>query len=214
MGRIMNINQNLLTVSMLIGTAVSVFVSGFADFTNQCDEIQDQVLRLHILANSDSDEDQAVKLALRDYIIDDLTYIFADCGSAGDAAITAKAHLSLITEKANAFLRTSGVDYTAQAEVTDMYFTTRVYESTTMPAGDYKALRLTLGKAEGKNWWCVLFPPLCLSFASEKPVFISQDKQKSIPAGANHMEADSQSEEDTGKLQIKFALYEWLRGLF
>jgi stage II sporulation protein R len=210
----MNINQNLLTISMLIGTAVSVLITGFADFTHQCDEIQEQVLRLHILANSDSDEDQAVKLALRDYIIGDLSYIFADCGSASDAAAAAKAHLPLIAEKANAFLRTSGVDYTAQAEVTEMYFTTRVYESTTLPAGDYTALRLTLGEAEGKNWWCVLFPPLCLSFASEEPVFLPQIKQKSIPAGVNRIQAEPENEKDSGKVQIKFALYEWLRGLF
>jgi stage II sporulation protein R len=212
-GDTMNINQNVLTLALLIGTAFSVFIAGFADFTYQCDDIQDDVLRLHILANSDSEADQAMKLALRDYIIGDLAYIFADCGSAGEAADKARSNLALITEKANEFLRTSGADYTAEAAVTKMYFTTRVYDSVTMPAGEYNALRLTLGKAAGKNWWCVLFPPLCLSFASEKPVFVAQ---KSIPAGINNIESVSSdgADEDKGGIKIKFAIYEWLRGLF
>ena len=129
---------------------------------NDYNEITENVFRLHILANSDSEEDQALKLKVRDEILSRTSYIFEGAGSALNAAEAAEINIGEIEAAARETVLSSGYDYDVRCEVTDMYFTKRVYDNITMPEGYYKALRVNIGEAEGKNWWCVMFPPLCL----------------------------------------------------
>lgn len=158
----MKINVKTAELSLLLGMAVSVFCAGFCGFSESYGDITDTVFRLHILANSDSEADQSLKLKVRDAVLEETAYIFEGKSSAEESAESAESCLDEIKSTAERVIRENGYDYSVKCEVTDMDFDTRVYDSITMPAGHYKALRITIGEAAGKNWWCVMFPPLCL----------------------------------------------------
>lgn len=119
------------------------------------------VFRLHVIANSDSEGDQAVKLQVRDAVIQAL----GEMDGAQDreqAEAYAARHLDELIAAANRVLAENGFDYSAAAEIGSFDFPEKEYGGVTFPAGEYRALRVTLGQAQGQNWWCVLFPPLCL----------------------------------------------------
>ncbi len=188
--------KRLIDIIMAAGAAAALAFGSFQNFSEECEKITENVLRLHIPANSDSETDQRIKLELRDYILDEYGERLAECNGLSDAEDSVKAMLPEIERSCQSFLESRGVPYSASAELTNMYFTTREYESLTLPAGNYDALRITLGSGEGHNWWCVIFPPLCLPAAEENTDAV-------IP------------EDFTGDgVKIKFALYEFLKGLF
>lgn len=161
---------------------ITVFIfcvlSSCVQFSAQCSEISDKVLRLHILANSDSEADQQLKLKLRDKLLESSEELLGCPMSKSDAIYCAQGNIGKIQQFCNNTLSELGSDYKAHCEITNMYFNTRTYDDCTMPAGFYDALRITIGKGEGQNWWCVLFPPICLSGAvEEKEVFSDEDEE-------------------------------------
>ncbi len=160
------INGKYAELAMLLGMAFSVFCAGFCGFAEDYRDITQTVFRLHILANSDSDEDQSLKLKVRDAVLEENSDIFEDCKSAEEAAAAAREHIDEIKSSAEKVLAENGAGYGAECGIAKMRFDDRVYGDMTMPAGEYLALRVTLGDAEGKNWWCVMFPPLCLPAVS------------------------------------------------
>ena len=149
-------------LALILGMAAAVFFAGFGSFAEDYRGITQTVFRLHILANSDSEADQALKLKVRDAVLEENSYIFKDVSSAEEAAAIAEKHIDDILHTAERVIKENGSDYAVKCEVTRMDFGNRVYGTITMPAGEYSALRITIGEAEGKNWWCVMFPPLCL----------------------------------------------------
>lgn len=198
-----------LDIAMLLGAAAAIIIAVFADFTAQCEKIEDSVFRLHILANSDSAFDQRIKYELRDYIIEDLGYIFSKAQNKNTAKAFAGRSIGLITERANSFLREKGCDYEAYCVVGKSEFGTRKYGSYTLPAGEYDCLKIMLGKGEGKNWWCVLYPDICLKAVSERSIFptrtLYEKKKQSMKLTAQSKRQD---------IEIKFAIFEWLRNIF
>ncbi|MDR0983641.1 MAG: stage II sporulation protein R [Ruminococcus sp.] len=154
-----------LQIAMLIGFILSIIATDFQSFAKSYNEIQTNVLRMHILANSDSEKDQSVKLKVRDEILKILSDIFSDCENEKDAEKSAKSNLKEIENLANRVLEENGFSYKAQAEVVNMPFDERNYGNWTMPAGDYNAVRITLGEAAGQNWWCLMYPALCVPLA-------------------------------------------------
>lgn len=146
-------------------TVITATASGFSAFAQQCDDIRGRVLRLHILANSDSSADQALKLKVRDKILACSGELFGNAPNKAQAEAQAKANLAKIQQVAQDEVKAEGYSYPVKAMLTNMYFTTRTYGDVTLPAGDYDAVRVTIGSAQGHNWWCVLFPPLCLPAA-------------------------------------------------
>lgn len=137
-------------------------------FETQCSEISEDVFRLHILANSDSDEDQSLKLKVRDEVLEYTEDLFNSASSKEEAEKIISDNLQSISNVAYRTLLENGYDYTVTAEITNMYFTTRYYESYTLPSGMYDALRITIGEGEGHNWWCVMYPSICISSVEEK----------------------------------------------
>jgi stage II sporulation protein R len=129
--------------------------------------IFDNVIRLHILAYDDSDEAQALKLKVRDAILENCGHLFSSQEDVCQAEEALMDNLPLIESIANQVLAENGVEYKATAEFGIEEYPTRVYEGFTLPAGSYRSLRLLLGNGEGQNWWCVLFPPLCTNAASQ-----------------------------------------------
>ncbi len=119
-------------------------------------------LRLHVVANSNSPEDQAVKLKVRDDLLAFSGESMANAKSGGEAEDYILSHIGEITQNANNVLNGGGFDYTAAASVGEFYFPEKKYGDTVYPAGKYRALKIVLGDGKGDNWWCVIFPPLCI----------------------------------------------------
>lgn len=123
------------------------------------------VLRLHIIADSDSTPDQNIKLSVRDLVLEKYSASLAKYTNKAEALSAAKALIPDIEKDVNKYLKTCS-DYTAKVTVEDSYFPTKTYGEYSLPRGNYTALCIRLGKAEGENYWCVLFPPLCLGASS------------------------------------------------
>ena len=153
-------------LAVVVGLLCAIFAS-MAHFEAACDDLRQNVLRLHIIANSDSEEDQAVKLLVRDKILEESTDIFAGETDLKRAEEKAAERLNEFCETAEKVLRENGFSYGASAGIGDSYFETREYEDFTLPAGNYRSLIIRLGKAQGKNWWCVIFPAVCVPAATD-----------------------------------------------
>lgn len=146
------------------------FIMGFCALNSGADAmrtVKDNTLRLHILANSDSEQDQSLKLSLRDYLLQTSGDWFTSCQSKEDAKLVLTQRQEQLTDLANSFLQSCGSAYTATVAVSNDYFPTKVYGQYAMPAGNYDALRIVIGSGQGKNWWCVLFPQMCVTAAGE-----------------------------------------------
>lgn len=134
-------------------------------------EISNNVLRLHVLANSDSQQDQALKLKVRDCVLEETNLLLQNCANRAEAEMRIEANMQRLSHAAVKCVTEEGYDYPVTVRMEDIYFPTRTYDGGALPAGVYKALRVEIGKAEGRNWWCVLFPQLCFINASvpQKP---------------------------------------------
>lgn len=153
-------------LSAVVGLLCAIFAS-MAHFEAACDDLRQSVLRLHIIANSDSEADQAVKLLVRDKILEESADIFAGETELHKAEKKAAEKIGEFCNTAERVLSENGFSYGASAEIGDSYFETREYEDFTLPAGNYRSLIIRLGEAKGKNWWCVIFPAVCIPAATE-----------------------------------------------
>lgn len=156
-----------ITKAAISGFIISLFCS-FLGFCGRCDSVSGKIFRLHIIANSDSAEDQRLKLKVRDRILNDFGDDFSSVTDVISAEQIAEEKLGEIENIVQDEILKNGYEYTAKAQIVHMYFDTRYYNDITMPAGYYDALRLTIGEGRGKNWWCVMFPPMCLPAAESQ----------------------------------------------
>ncbi len=127
-----------------------------------------QVIRLHVLANSDSEEDQALKLEVRDRVLETTSALLAGETEPQAAAILLDQHLDDIAQTAAQEISAQGHNDRVEVRLEQTWFPTRQYQGISLPAGNYLALRVLIGAAEGHNWWCVVFPNLCLPAVSER----------------------------------------------
>lgn len=138
--------------------------------------LQDNIFRLHILANSDSEEDQALKLAVRDSVIDYMKEINSGSKTKEETIKVVNENLEEIKEIAENKIRELGFDYEVNLEIGNFNFPTKYYGNISLPAGNYDALKINIGEAQGQNWWCSLFPPLC--FIDISSGYLEEDDQK------------------------------------
>lgn len=159
----------ILEISLSIGLCISLIAGAFALDTQQ--DISCKLIRLHIIANSDSKEDQALKLAVRDELLKKVKKLTENCKNNEDAEKNISQNLQELQDCANEVIANNGFKYSSHADISDVYFPTKVYDGFSLPAGKYRALRIHLGAGQGKNWWCVLFPPVCVSAAEAETEF-------------------------------------------
>ena len=155
-----------LTLTLIVGLLAILPVHGESD-------IYDSVLRLHVIANSDSDEDQALKLLVRDAILVEAKALLdgvSDRESAEKIISQSTEHLRLVAESV---VRENGYSYPVSISLGKENYPTKNYESCAFPAGEYTSLQIKIGDASGQNWWCVLYPPLCLSAATDEGAYAS-----------------------------------------
>lgn len=161
--------------AVALALAVSILLS-LSSFEARCEELRQNVFRLHIIANSNSEFDQALKLKVRDAVINETGDIYDRCldlKSAKEAAIKNKER---IYNAAKSVINDAGMDYEVEIEIGTAFFDTRHYETFSLPAGEYEALNIRIGEAKGKNWWCVMYPSLCIaSSGAEITDVVSED---------------------------------------
>jgi stage II sporulation protein R len=166
------------------------------------EEIYSQTIRLHVLANSDSEEDQAEKLLVRDAVLAYLEDSLAQSGSYDSALSAVSDHLEGIRKRAEESL---GNKYAVRVELGREKYPVRQYENYSLPAGEYTSLRVLIGEGEGKNWWCVLFPRLCTSRATEEEMY-----EEFIAAGFSPEQYRLIKNESSPKYKIRFRILEIL----
>lgn len=152
---------------ILFGAAV-LFVCGLMYFYGKGTDgqqmqrdIAEQVIRLHVVANSDSEEDQKLKLEVKEQIVELLREELREDTSVAMAQQTLRSHLNEVEKTARAYIQEKGYDYEVEARLGNCYFPVKQYGDMTFPAGEYKALKVNIGKHQGRNWWCVMYPTLC-----------------------------------------------------
>ncbi len=158
--------KNIFELALLIGLVFSLLSAALATETR--DGIKEKIIRLHVIANSDSEEDQKLKLSVRDKVLTLADELTKDCSTIEETKEVISSNLENFEILAEDICKASGFTYKADAVLDESAFPTKNYDSFSLPAGKYEALRIVLGKGKGENWWCVLFPPLCVSAAECK----------------------------------------------
>ena len=165
--------------------------------------VKEKVVRFHVVAASDSPRDQQLKLAVRDGVFEQIEALFADCTDQAQALAAAKTHRTELESKAEQILRANGCAEQVSVEVGERFFPTKQYTSLSFPAGRYQAVSIRIGAAKGENFWCVLYPALCIAPAVES----EQAEQEFVAiVGEDKTEFLKKSGETQ---QVKFFLVEW-----
>lgn len=196
--------------ALLIGFVIAILFSftSFTAFAAQCEQIPNEVFRLHVLANSDSEEDQALKLKVRDRLLDETGTLFSECTTKEEAMSAAKANIAYLEQVAQDEIYKQGYTYGVTVEVENIFFDNRQYDDITMPAGNYDALRVLIGEGAGQNWWCVLFPAMCLPAA---------EKREGMPELDDVLTDEQMSAVEGNQYEVKFKtveIYESIKSWF
>ncbi|MCI9410607.1 MAG: stage II sporulation protein R [Eubacterium sp.] len=189
----------LLAAAVLFVCGLMYFYGKATDGDKMQRDIAEQVIRLHVVANSDSEEDQQLKLEvkeevvqmLRDELIQDTTVI--------SAQQTLRDHLSEVEQVASDYIQRNGYDYEVKAELGTCYFPVKQYGDMTFPAGEYKALKVNIGRHEGKNWWCVMYPTLC--FVDSTYQIVPEESKEKLKENLSEEEYESLL---TGEEDVKY----------
>ena len=154
-----------LELILFLGLILAIAGSNLKSFNESYENLQHNVLRLHILANSDSQSDQELKLKIRDELLERSSGWFNECKCIESAKDIVSERLPEINAIAESVIANEGYSYDVSSSLVSMDFDDREYNDITMPHGNYSAVRVEIGHSEGKNWWCVMYPPLCLPAA-------------------------------------------------
>ena len=199
-----------ITRYIIMGVLLFLFVSTGAWYTRQYylqQQLAEKVLRFHVLANSDSMEDQQLKLEVRDAIGGYMQERMAMAVSKEACKAMVTEHLSDIEQVAGAVVKEAGFSYEVHAELTNCEFPVKAYGAYTFPAGNYEALRVTIGDGNGQNWWCVMYPNMCF----ENSVYEVVDEKAEESLRAVLDEAEYQAVLNSGTYEVRFRFLEWFR---
>lgn len=187
----------VICLQLLGGSAMTVTAS---------QSLRESFVRLHIRAESDSEEDQAVKLKVRDAVLTATEALLGQCESASQAGQLITENLELFRETARETLRKEHAEYDVQVSFGDTYFPVRNYGEATLPAGTYHSLIITLGSGRGHNWWCVMFPPLC--YAGEEASELDETLRENLS------EEDYEAVTGKGGTVVRFKVWDALCDLY
>lgn len=193
----------LLELSLAAALIISIVAGACLHEAQQT--LSQKLIRLHVLANSDSASDQSIKLSVRDQVLKTAQTLLDGEDDINAVYTALESGLDEINDAARQELAGWGSGSAVRTELTEDYFETRVYDGFKLPAGRYKTLRVVIGQGKGKNWWCVVFPPLCMSAA--------QNFDETAQAANLTPEEVRLITEDGGGYQLKFQLVEWVEGL-
>lgn len=189
----------------IITALIFTLLFNISSFAYQCENVRNNTIRLHIIAASDSIKDQTIKLKVRDELLRKSESVFEGCITTENAKEKLNPKLSEIKNIADKILKENNVLYDSEVSLETEYFDSRIYENgITMPAGKYLALKISLGPSKGENWWCIMFPSLCLPAATEnyhnQIQSVYSDKEQKIVM-------------TTDKYKISFKIIEYIESL-
>ena len=196
---------------ILILFAFFVFISALSYVNAVSEDISNSVFRLHVIANSDSDEDQELKYNVRDEVLEYMNEISSDCSSKEEVINLAYEHQDEFKQIAEQVIKDNGYDYSVNIRIGNFDFPTKDYGDISLPAGNYDALRIEIGEASGQNWWCVMFPPLC--FVDVISGVVPDESKEVIKENLNEEEYDLVSDTESSAIKFKFSLIEFFKGI-
>lgn len=209
-------DKNIIITSLVLATAITALWSIGAVYSQSVQNgIADKVVRFHILANSDSDFDQALKLRVRDKVLEEMSPIISKAASKDEARILLQESFPKIRRVAEKEIQERGYDYDVKVSLARVPFPVKQYGDITFPAGVYDALRVEIGEAAGQNWWCVMFPPMCFVDAvSGEVTNDSKEKLRTTLSEEEYTIVTAMDESDSIKPVIKFKIVEWWQEYF
>ena len=209
MKKVLNLLKNS-KVKMVIILTVLLFayttVCAISYAQNISTDIANSVFRLHVLANSDSDEDQALKYKVRDNLLQYMNTICKDCSSKNEAILLVEENKENFKQIALQTIKDEGYSYDVTINIGNFEFPTKNYGDISLPAGFYDALRVEIGKAKGQNWWCVMFPPLC--FVNVSSGIVPDDSKKVLENELSEEEYSIISDTNSKEVKLKFKIIE------
>lgn len=188
-----------------------LFVSALSYVNAVSENIASGVLRLHVIANSNTQADQSLKLKVRDRLLDHMNFLTENCHSKQEVIEIAKKHQNDFEEIARQVIRENGFDYEVTTEIGRSDFPTKYYGDVTLPAGTYDAFKVKIGKAQGQNWWCVMFPPLC--FVDVSTGIVPEESKQEMKNNMDEEEYNLISSPQDSGIQFKFKLVELFQNL-
>ena len=192
----------IFLMSVIVGVCITSAVQSYAQ--RVMSDISSGVVRLHVVANSDSDDDQQLKLKVRDDVINYLEPMLKDVYDINETKKIIIKNINNIEEEAEKSIKKYGYTYSVTADFDKFDFPTKVYENTKFPKGKYDALKIIIGKGDGQNWWCVLYPQLC--FDHSKAGVLSKDSDTKLKNVLTYDEYNLVTSKD---IDIKFKIVEW-----
>ena len=190
--------KKLILISFLL--FLYVFISAQSYVIAISNNLSNAVFRLHVLANSDSEEDQSLKLKVRDSLLAYMNGLCSNCSTKQEAISIANEHKADFQKIAEETIKENGYNYSVKININNFYFPTKNYGDISLPAGFYDALRVEIGEAKGKNWWCVMFPSLC--FIDVSSGIVDNEAKENLE---NNLQKESYTIiSDTQKPNIKF----------
>lgn len=196
---------------LLLLLTLFILLSALSYVNAVSEDIANSVFRLHVIANSDSEEDQALKLKVRDELLSYMNTLAKDCSSKEEVVALAEEHQEEFKSIAEQVICDNGFSYPVTLQIGNSDFPTKTYGDISLPAGTYDALRVQIGEAQGQNWWCVMFPPLC--FVDVSTGVVPDDSKKEMQESLNDEEYDLISKTDNNEIHFKFKLIEFFQNL-
>ena len=197
--------KNSLILLFLLFLYISISAISYVNAVSS--DIENSVFRLHVIANSDTKEDQDLKYKVRDNLIKYMNSLCKDVTSKEEAIKISKLHEEDFLNIANNTIKENGYSYPVTIEFGNFSFPTKNYGDISLPAGYYDALRVKIGEAKGQNWWCVMFPPLC--FVNVSSGIVPEESKELIKQELNDEEYSIVTKEDSSNIQFKIGLIEW-----
>lgn len=190
---------------------ITVCLSVYSQDVNH--DLSQSMIRLHVIANSDTDEDQALKLQVRDAVIHAAQPLLQDASDKADSRDALLSHTDELERAARETVIQNGYDYPVTVEYGNFYFPLKRYANVMLPSGDYDAFRVKIGQAEGKNWWCVMFPPLC--FVNETTGEMDEAALQQLKAAVSEDEYELITNSEDGDLPVvmRFKVVDWFMNL-
>ena len=198
-------------IVLLFLLTLFTFVSALSYVRAVSQDIADSVFRLHVIANSDSKQDQDLKLKVRDELLKYMNNLAENCSSKEEVIQLAKENKDKFKQIAEQTITENGFSYSVSVEIGDSNFPTKTYGDISLPAGTYDALKVKIGEAKGQNWWCVMFPPLC--FVDVSSGIVPDESKEELKENLNDEEYAVISETDDNKINFKFKLIEFFQNL-
>lgn len=183
-----------------------ILISAFFYVDAVSSDISNSVFRLHVIANSDSKEDQELKYKVRDKVLEYMNLISKNCTSKEDVINLAKTHQEEFKNIAQSVIKENGYNYNVNIYIGKYDFPTKTYGDISFPAGNYDCLRIEIGESQGQNWWCVMFPPLC--FVDVTSGIVPEDSKSLMQNNLTDEEYSIISDNHSPDIQIKFGLIE------